>query len=108
MNEMAFRVTSNDGTTIAYDRKGSGPAVVLVGGGQCHLILDLENVEFMDSTGLGVLVGALKRVRNHDGSLSVVRTQENIIKIFRITGLSRVFPFHANVAAASAAPAALV
>ena len=32
MNEMAFRVTSNDGTTIAYDRKGSGPAVVLVGG----------------------------------------------------------------------------
>ena len=33
MNEMAFRVTSNDGTTIAYDRKGSGPAVVLVGGG---------------------------------------------------------------------------
>ena len=34
MNEMAFRVTSNDGTTIAYDRKGSGPAVVLVGGAQ--------------------------------------------------------------------------
>ena len=33
MNEMAFRVTSNDGTAIAYDRKGSGPAVVLVGGG---------------------------------------------------------------------------
>ena len=32
MNEMDFRVTSNDGTTIAYDRKGSGPAVVLVGG----------------------------------------------------------------------------
>ena len=34
MNERAFRVTSNDGTTIAYDRKGSGPAVVLVGGAQ--------------------------------------------------------------------------
>src|SRR5215217_8173086 len=34
MNEMAFRVTSNDGTTIAYDRKGSGPAVVLLGGAQ--------------------------------------------------------------------------
>ena len=33
MNEMAFRVTSNDGTTIAYYRKGSGPAVILVGGG---------------------------------------------------------------------------
>ena len=32
MNEMAFRVTSNDGTTIAYDREGSGPAVILVGG----------------------------------------------------------------------------
>src|SRR4029453_15245606 len=33
MNEMAFRVTSNDGNTIAYDREGSGPAVILVGGG---------------------------------------------------------------------------
>jgi len=43
-------------------------------------------VEFLDSAGLGVLVGGLKRVRAHDGSLDLVCTQERILKIFRITG----------------------
>ena len=54
----------------------------------------MENVEFLDSTGLGVLVGGLKRVRAHDGSLRLVCTQERILKIFRITGLTKVFPIH--------------
>ena len=56
----------------------------------------MEGVEFLDSTGLGVLVGGLKRVRAHDGSLRLVCTQERILKIFRITGLTKVFPIHAT------------
>jgi len=44
----------------------------------------MEKVEFLDSTGLGVLVGGLKRVRAYDGSLDLVCTQERILKIFRI------------------------
>ncbi len=44
-----------------------------------------------------MLVGGLKRVRNHDGSLQLVCTQEKILKIFRITGLTKVFPIHASV-----------
>jgi anti-sigma B factor antagonist len=74
--------------------------VQLVDEGKYHLIVDMENVEFLDSTGLGVLVGGLKRVRAHDGSLHLVCTQERILKIFRITGLTKVFPLHGSVAEA--------
>ena len=68
--------------------------VDLVNAGRYHLVIDMETVEFLDSTGLGVLVGGLKRVRAHDGSLRLVCTQERILKIFRITGLTKVFPIH--------------
>ena len=68
-----------------------------------QLIVNLEWVEFLDSTGLGVLVGGLKRVRAHDGSLDLVCTQERILKIFRITGLTKVFGIHETVDQAIAA-----
>ena len=63
----------------------------------------MDKVEFLDSTGLGVLVGGLKRVRAHDGSLDLVCTQERILKIFRITGLTQVFGIHQTVNQAIAA-----
>lgn len=75
----------------------------LVGSGSYHLVVDMESVEFLDSTGLGVLVGGLKRVRAHDGSLTLVCTQERILKIFRITGLTKVFPIYDSVQDALAA-----
>lgn len=75
----------------------------LVSNGSYHLVVDMENVDFLDSTGLGVLVGGLKRVRAHDGSLHLVCTQERILKIFRITGLTKVFPIHSSVQEAVAA-----
>jgi anti-sigma B factor antagonist len=74
--------------------------VSLVDAGQYDLVIDLERVEFLDSTGLGVLVGGLKRVRTHDGSLALVCTQERLLKIFRITGLTKVFEIHPDVASA--------
>ena len=75
----------------------------LVSTDNCQLIVNLEQVEFLDSTGLGVLVGGLKRVRAHDGSLDLVCTQERILKIFRITGLTKVFGIHETVDQAIAA-----
>ena len=75
----------------------------LVGEGHHHLIVDMQTVDFLDSTGLGVLVGGLKRVRAHDGSLHLVCTQEKILKVFRITGLTKVFPIHPTVDEAVAA-----
>jgi anti-sigma B factor antagonist len=77
--------------------------VELINAGHYHIIVDLEAVDFLDSTGLGVLVGALKRVRAQDGSMRLVCTQERLLKIFRITGLAKVFPIYDSVQAASAA-----
>ncbi|MCK4268143.1 MAG: STAS domain-containing protein [Actinomycetia bacterium] len=70
--------------------------VDLVDQGKFKIVVDLEEVDFMDSSGLGVLVGGLKRVRSHDGAIALVCTQENILKIFRITGLVKVFPIFEN------------
>ena len=75
----------------------------LVDAGRHDIVVDMQRVEFLDSTGLGVLVGGLKRIRQHDGSMNLVCTQERILKIFRITGLTKVFPIHESVAAAVAA-----
>lgn len=75
----------------------------LVDEGRGHLVIDLEDVEFMDSTGLGVLVGGLKRVRGIDGSLDIVCTHERLLKIFRITGLNKVFDLYDSQAEALAA-----
>ncbi|MBB4935627.1 anti-sigma B factor antagonist [Lipingzhangella halophila] len=69
----------------------------LVNKGNVHLVVNMEKVEFLDSTGLGVLVGGLKRVRAHDGTLDLVCTQERILKIFRITGLTKVFGIYESV-----------
>ncbi len=66
--------------------------VELVDQGKFKIVVDLEQVDFMDSSGLGVLVGGLKRVRSHEGAIALICTQENILKIFRITGLVKVFP----------------
>jgi len=75
----------------------------LVSKGNYQIVVNLEKVGFLDSTGLGVLVGGLKRVRAHDGSLDLVCTQERILKIFRITGLTQVFGIHQTVNQAIAA-----
>ena len=69
----------------------------LVDEGVYDIVIDLERVEFLDSTGLGVLVGGLKRMRAQDGTLVLVCAQERILKIFRITGLTKVFPIHSSV-----------
>jgi anti-sigma B factor antagonist len=73
----------------------------LVGAGTYDIVIDLEAVEFLDSTGLGVLVGGLKKVRAHGGSLELVCTQERLLKIFRITGLAKVFVISDTVSPAA-------
>lgn len=75
----------------------------LVADGNFHLLVDMERVDFLDSTGLGVLVGGLKKVRAHDGSMQLVCTQERLLKIFRITGLAKVFAIYGTQADALAA-----
>lgn len=69
--------------------------------GCVNVIVDLEQVGFIDSSGLGVLVSALRRARERDGVVRIVCTRDNILKIFRITGLDKVFPVFADVNEAS-------
>jgi len=75
----------------------------LVATGSYDIVVDMHEVEFLDSTGLGVLVGGLKKVRAHDGSLRLVCNQDRLLKIFRITGLAKVFVIHATADEALAA-----
>ena len=62
--------------------------------GKKRVVVDLSEATFIDSTTLGVLVGGIKRLRPSGGSLALVCTDQNIRKIFEITGLDRVFPIH--------------
>jgi anti-sigma B factor antagonist len=75
----------------------------LIGENICQLVVNLDRVEFLDSAGLGVLVGAMKRVRARDGSLDLVCTRAQILRVFKITGLTQVFGIHETVDQAIAA-----
>ncbi|MHB8510654.1 MAG: STAS domain-containing protein [Actinomycetota bacterium] len=59
--------------------------------GHEKLVIDLDGVGFMDSTGLGTLVGGLKRIKERDGTLSLVCTNRPVLRILTITGLDSVF-----------------
>jgi len=66
----------------------------VIGQGGKQVIVDFTDTTFIDSTTLGVLVGGVKRLRTNDGQLSLVCSDRNIVKIFEITGLDRVFTIH--------------
>ena len=59
--------------------------------GRNQIVVDLTDTTFLDSTALGVLIGAVKRLRSRDGALAIVNTDDNIAKTFEITGLDQIF-----------------
>ena len=71
--------------------------------GSADLVVDLTEVSFLDSTGLGVLVGRLKRVRTIGGTLRLVVSDGRVLKVFSITGLDKVFEIHSDLERALAA-----
>lgn len=108
---------SNDGAVTVVDASGdidalSAPALqerleMHLAAGQRHLVVDLSGVGFMDSTGLGILVGALRLARLHHGTLRIVGAGERVRRIMAITGLDEVFDVASSrmeaIAAASTA-----
>lgn len=56
-----------------------------------NVLIDGEKLEYMDSTGLGVLISLLKKTRSNDSKLSLTNLKPNIYKLFDITGLNNVF-----------------
>lgn len=69
----------------------------LSGGGQHLLAVELSGLRFLDSSGLGVLVGATKRAAAGGGALCLVGASDRVLKMLRITGLLRVMPAFATL-----------
>lgn len=71
--------------------------VDLIEGGTVELVVDLDGVDFIDSTGLGVLVGAVRRARAAEGDVRLVCTNSRLLKVFDVTGLDEVFTIAASI-----------
>lgn len=69
------------------------------------LVLDLTDLEFLDSTGLGVIVGLLKRARTLGSDLRLVIARERVRAPFRVTGIDTLLPIHPDVDGALAGAA---
>jgi len=74
--------------------------VDLLNKGTTRLIIYLSAVDYLDSTGLGVLIGGLKRAREREGDLRLICNNLRILRIFEITGLTKIFDIHSSEAEA--------
>lgn len=62
--------------------------------GSSHVVFDLTQTEFIDSTAIGVLFDTASQLRERGGALDVVCTNPNVLRIFEIVGLERDIPVH--------------
>lgn len=53
--------------------------------------IDCANLSYIDSTGIGVLIGILKKLKKYDKKIFIINTKENIRRLFNITGLDKIF-----------------
>ena len=99
---LTIDVERRDGATVLVLRGDldlvSAPqlrdALVEVIGDGARVVIDMEALDFLDSAGLGILVGGLKRARTHGGELELVCSSSAVLKPIEITGLDRVFTIH--------------
>ncbi len=66
-------------------------------GGTPKIVIDLEGVSFVDSTGLGSVIAGLKQVRSHSGELRLAAPNQQVRVVLELTTLDRVFPYYATV-----------
>lgn len=78
----------------------------LVDSGEHSVVVDLDGLGFCDSSGLGALVGGLRLLRSREGNLKIVCTKEKILRLFRTTGLTKVFEIYDSVEGATGSPEA--
>ena len=89
------RVISVAGELDLYTAPELKPALMAAsGGGPGAVIVDLTECTFIDSTALGILVKAKKALAAEAIELSLVTSDRNILRVFEITGLDRVFTIH--------------
>lgn len=66
-------------------------------GGARRLVIDMSRVEFCDSTGISVLLSAMKRARDEEGDLELVAPKPAVTKVLEVTGLDEVFTIHQDL-----------
>jgi anti-sigma B factor antagonist len=72
-----------------------------VASGQTRIVVDLGEVTFIDSSGLGVLISGLKATRQAGGDLRIAEVPEQVMTVLRLTNLDRVLRVHRTVVDAS-------
>ncbi len=109
-NSMNLKVTPRrvDDNTQALDLEGEVDVYTApllrqeimdqVDSGVKTLLVDLNKVEYLDSTGLGILIGGVKRLKEQGGSLRLIGPSARITRIFEITGLNKIFDVYATEA----------
>ena len=68
-----------------------------------HLLIDLSEVPFMDSAGLGALIGGIRRAREADGEVAVACSRPTLTRLLHTTGFDRIVPVTESVADAAEA-----
>lgn len=68
-----------------------------VSSGPPRVVIDLEGVSFVDSTGLGSVIAALKQIRSKEGELRLAAPNQQVRVVLELTTLDRVFPYYATV-----------
>lgn len=65
-----------------------------------YLILDLSETSFIDSSGLGAILGRFKKITQKGGKLSFIQVPSNLCKLFELSGLMRIMEIHPSLEAA--------
>ena len=79
-------------TAPEFKQRVSAP----IDAGRTHVVVDLTETTFIDSTGLGVLIRGVERLNTEGGRLAVVCVDPNIVKVFEVTGLDRIFTIYST------------
>jgi anti-sigma B factor antagonist len=100
---MDIDVTQADGVTVVAPRGDLDMATVdevrrtlasLIDRGQSRLLVDLGGVGYIDSSGMGALVAAMKQARAAGGDVRLCALQDDVRSIFELTRLSRAMSIH--------------
>ena len=89
-----YVITVSGEVDLATSPNLDSEIIAAIESGTNSVVIDLTDVSFMDSSGLGVIVRGLKRCREADKELDLVITNERVLKVFGITGLDQVIPIH--------------
>ena len=92
-----YVITVSGEVDLATSPELDNAIIAAIESGTSSVAINLTDVSFMDSSGLGVIVRGLKRCREADKDLDLVITNERVLKVFGITGLDQVIPIHDSI-----------